>query len=55
MHIIINNRDTYRWVVVGIFWLGIVVLIVRTHSKPHSMLIIPIKNLPGTQRSPHQQ
>jgi hypothetical protein len=47
MHIIISNGDTYRWVVVGIFWLGLVVLIVRTHPKPHSMLIIPIKTSLG--------
>jgi hypothetical protein len=47
MHIIITNGDTYRWVVVGIFWLGLVVLIVRTHPKPHSMLIIPIKTSLG--------
>jgi hypothetical protein len=47
MHIIITNGDTYRWVVVGIFLLGLVILIVRTHPKPHSMLIIPIKTLLG--------
>jgi hypothetical protein len=39
---IITRGGTYRWVVVWVSWLGLVMCIVRTHPKPPSVFGIPI-------------